>query len=294
MNLLRQDVWRQLSGNVYYGVDRESKITPQCTTPIRRTSKEVGPQLVELSTEEKCRLVEDDPRFGMLSLFKYHLSRGRDDVLLMQNNMALCSHLFSRWCALPILILVVQWGMWLSLVIHYVRKQEGAFCPGTAEVENKIMFFAVAVLYFVKSFYAWDSLVQRSVAEKVAPSNSIVVLVDALFEYGFVLIVWATNLWIVYLETSITDLFLNSVGLEFVMMLDNEFLSNYLQLLPEAGADIYDNVFTNYHEQRTELLSSTNRCSRRSINCLYTFVQAMYLVFPVFCVVCAIVGTYCK
>ena len=95
MNLLKEDLWRQLSGNIFYGVDVESKITPECSTPIRRLSKHVEESTSDV---DKMELVLNDPRFGMLSLFRYHVTRGRGRSC-KKHNTAFCSHLFSRWCA---------------------------------------------------------------------------------------------------------------------------------------------------------------------------------------------------
>ena len=291
MNLLKEDIWRQLSGNIYYGVDNESKIAPDCATPVRRTSKHVD---VSLSDEEKTEIVLNDPRFGMLSLFRYHITRGKENVPCKQENTAFCSHLFSRWCALPILVLFSQWGMYLSLLSYHLRNHESAWCGATASYEHKLLFAAVALLYFVKSFHAWDAMVKRSVADRVAPSNSVIVLLDAIIEFGFILVVWITNLYIVYIEDSMTDAFLNSMGLEFVMDLDNEFEKAYLEMVPGAAADIYDHVFVSYNEQRSSLLRPQTRCLRRVVNFFYTLLQLCYIAFPVFCIVFGFIGAACK
>lgn len=291
MNLLKEDLWRQLSGNIFYGVDVESKIAPDCSTPVRRTSKHVEESL---SDADKTDLVLNDPRFGMLSLFRYHVTRGRENAPCKKHNTAFCSHLFSRWCALPILVLFSQWGMYLALVIYHARTHDGTWCPGDGEYEHKILYASVCLLYFVKSFNAWDAMVQRSVADRVAPSNSIIVLLDAIIEFGFILIVWMTNLYIVYIEDSMTDAFLNSMALEFVMDLDNEFEKAYFELVPGAAADIYDHVFVSYDEQRTSLLRPQTRCLRRFINCIYTVFQIGYIIFPVACLVLGVVGSVCK
>lgn len=291
MNLLKEDIWRQLSGNIFYGVDNESKIAPDCATPVRRISKHVD---VFVSDSEKTEIVLNDPRFGMLSLFRYHLTRGKENVPCKQHNTAFCSHLFSRWCALPLLILLSQWGMYLALIIYHVRTHDGAWCPGNADYEHKILYASVCLLYFVKSFNAWDAMVQRSVADRVAPSNSILVLLDAIVEFGFILIVWITNLYIVYVEDSMTDAFLNSMALEFVMDLDNEFEKAYFELVPGAAADIYDHVFVSYTEQRDSLMRPQNKCVRCVVNIFYTVLQLCYIVFPIACLVLGVVGSACK
>ena len=79
------------------------------------------------------------------------------------------------------------------------------------------------------------------------------VLLDAIIEFGFVLVIWSTNIYVVYIEESLTDAFLNSVAMEFVQELDNEFERAYFQMVPGAAVDIYDHVFVSYDEQRTFL-----------------------------------------
>ena len=286
MNLLRKDLCRQLSGNIFYGVDRESKITPECSTPVKSIYKQV-----ELSEAEKTEIILNDPRFGMLSLFRYHLTRGKLDIPCKENNTAYCSHIFSRWCALPILVLISQWGMFLALILYHKRTNERPWCPGNAAVEHKILYASVTLLYFVKSFGAWDSMTQRSVADKVAPSDSVLVLLDAIIEFGFVLVIWSTNIYVVYIEESLTDAFLNSVAMEFVQELDNEFERAYFQMVPGAAVDIYDHVFVSYDEQRTFLTRGHCRCL---VNILYTALQLCYVAFPIMCLVVGVMGAVCK
>ena len=282
MNLLCRDIRRQLAGNIWSGVDLESKIAPECATPQRSFAKQ---SVVFLSESEKTERVLADPRFGMLSLFRYHLTRGREDTPCKENNTAYCSHLFSRWCALPLLVLVAQFGMYTSLMVYHGRTYEGAVCPMTSAMEHKILFASVSLLYFVKSFGAWDSMVQRSHAERVAPSDSLVVLLDAFVEFGFVLLVWSTNMWIVYTEQGLLEALLNAIALEFVMELDNEFERTYLEQVPGVAADIYDHVFVPYNER-----PRANCC----ISVMYTLLQICYLLFPIFCAVFGVVGAICK
>ena len=137
-------------------------------------------------------------------------------------------------------------------------------------------------------------MTQRSVADRVAPSNSIIVLLDAIIEFGFVLVVWFTNLYIVYVEDSLTDAFLNSMALEFVMDIDNEFEKAYFEMVPGAAKDIYDNVFVSYDEQRTSLLQPKTKCLRRIVNAIYTLLQLCYLLFPPLCLVLGVAGAVCK
>ena len=282
MNLLCRDIRRQLSGNIWSGVDVESKIAPDCATPERTFAKQ---SVVFLSRAEKAERVLADPRFGMLSLFRYQLTRGREDKPCKENNTAYCSHLFSRWCALPVLVLVAQFGMYLSLVSYHMRTYEGTTCPGDSALEHKVLFASVALLYFVKSFGAWDAMVQRSHAERVAPSDSLVVVLDSFVEFGFVLVIWVTNLWIVYTEQGLLEALLNSIALEFVMELDNEFERTYFEQVPGVAADIYDFVFVPYEERPRR-----NCC----ITFLYWLLHACYLVFPAFCFVFGVVGAVCK
>ena len=46
---------------------------------------------------------------------------------------------------------------------------------------------------------------------------------------------------------------LNSLAMEFLMNLDNEFEEMYFKFLPEAAVDIYDNVFVNFKANQEKL-----------------------------------------
>lgn len=92
----------------------------------------------EISDEEKKESVLTDPRFGMFSLFKYHLNKGYLNKKLKKGNVY-CFNIFSLFFALPILIFIAQWFMYLALVFHEKNNFEGSICPGDAPIEQKIM-----------------------------------------------------------------------------------------------------------------------------------------------------------
>ena len=83
--------------------------------------------------------------------------------------------------------------------------------------------FSVAMLYFVRSFFLWDNLTDRTRLNRMLPSVDMWVMIDTFQEFGFNLMVYVANLWIVFSNDSVVEMILNSLAMEFLMNLDNEF-----------------------------------------------------------------------
>ena len=82
------------------------------------------------------------------------------------------------------------------------------------------------------------------------PSIDVWVMIDTFQEFGFNLLVYLANLWIVYSNESLTEMILNSLAMEFLMNLDNEFEEMYFKFLPEVAEDIYDNFFDTIEDNK--------------------------------------------
>ena len=153
--------------------------------------------------------------------------------------------------------------------------------------------------YYVKSFGMWDNLVDRSRRKRMIPSNSYIVILDSLQEYGFNLLVYLANLWIVYKEEDLINMLLDSLALEYLMILDNQFKEMYFSYLPKAANDIFDNEFVTYSQNKV-LIKDKERRSR----CFWLFRRITYvpfkllqiglLMFPMLCLAVGIYGLYCK
>ena len=99
--------------NFLLGDEHVIKVSPGFATP--KMNK------VSISSEDKKEIVLNDPKFGMFSLFKYHLKRGYLNNELKKTNKVFCSHIFSLILALPILVFISQWILYISLMSAEIR-----------------------------------------------------------------------------------------------------------------------------------------------------------------------------
>ena len=278
------------------GKEHTRKIIPDCHTPSPQRMLTLAS---EVSLEEKIGIIIDDPKFGMFGLFKYQIQKGYKNKVLKQHNTVYCSHIFSSMFALPLLVFVAQWMMWIAIVSSqykdYINKNT---CPNEATIENKMIFFAILLIYFVKSFFLWDNLTDRTRFNRMTPAIDVWVLLDTIQEYGFNLIIYATNIWLVYVADSPGDMVMDALAMEFIMNLDNEFMTMYFNCLPEVGEEIYDNDFVTYrdnvllieHEKRKCCFS----CMQKSFYIPFKLLVFSLCLFPILCLGVMITGTYCK
>ena len=269
------------------------KISPGFNSPI------VSGNYNDLSPDEKKEIVMNSPSFGMFSLFKYHIKRGYRNEQLKKENKIYLSHIFSLICALPIMIFIGQWMLFVALVFHEAENYGGEICPRTGTFANKLMISGISIIYFARSFFIWDKLTNSLSLKKMNRVNSYTSVLDTFQEFSFILLIYGANIWVVYYEDSIQDMILNSLAMEFLMMLDNEFEELYFQYLPGAAEDIYDNVFVSYYEN-IELLEDRKRDDKcfRCFSCAafipYKLLVLSMFLFPLFCLFMTIVGPICK
>lgn len=291
--MIKAHLREQIHDDLFVGIDRRKKVVPQCRIPSNDSENN------NVSIEEKVDCVVSDPKFGMFSFFYYHIKIGRRNEQLMERNVVYCSHIFSFWSALPIMVFLSQWLMYVALLIYIADNTDSDFCPNTAPLDQKLLLFGISVLYYVKSFGMWDNLVDRSRRKRMIPSNSYIVILDSLQEYGFNLLVYLANLWIVYKESDLINMLLDSLALEYLMILDNQFKEMYFSYLPKAANDIFDNEFVTYSQNKV-LIKDKERKSRcfwlfRRITWLpFKLLQIGLLLFPVLCLATGIYGIYCK
>ncbi len=281
----------KLSDHLLLGGEHNKKISPEFNSPIRSRNR--------ITADDKTRMVLADPKFGMFSLFKYHLRRGYKNQELKKSNKIYCSHIFSLAFALPILIFVSQWMLYLALMTHEVRTFDGDVCPNRRPLEDKLMMCAIGMLYFVRSFYLWDNLTTRIDLQKMNRVDNVAAILDTFQEFMFVLMVYGANLWIVFVEDEMRDMILNSVAMEFLMQLDNEFEELYFENLPGAAEDIYDTVFVTYEEnrqliQKRRIESRFFRCFSCTLMVPYKLLVVGIFCFPAFCFFVMIAGPICK
>jgi hypothetical protein len=284
----------KLHDDLLIGTEHSRKIIPDCTTPSRGFTVEEP----NLSQAEKADIIITDPKFGMFSLFKYHITRGYKNEKLKEKNAFYCSHVFSLLAALPIIIFIAQWSIYIAMVANEIDGYDGSICPNTSDWKKKLIMFGASSVYFVRSFFLWDNLTDRTRLQKLTPSIDILVMIDTFQEFGFNLFVYVANLWIIFKEDNLYDMVLNCVAMEFLMNLDNEFEEMYFKYLPESADDIYDNVFVSY------TINQEHIKERKKSKCFKFITAGAYLpfklltislmLFPVLCFIMMIYSPLCK
>lgn len=295
VEFLQASVRSSLQGDTFTGPNTEKKVLPECATPTVGQADDDDTTTVEEKTEE----VLQDPKFGMFSLLHYHWSRGYQNNAMKKRNRAYCSHIFSCLLALPLLVFATQWIMYFAIVSHQVRIYDGGVCPNRAPIEEKLMMSAVALFYFIKSFFLWDNIVDRTRRKRMVPSTSYAAVVDTLMEYGFNLFVYLTNLWVIFSEPDFINMFCNTLVMEWLMDMDNEFERSYFSILPGVAEDIYDHLFVTYRDNAVMVRqrsheSAAFRCCRRITWLPYKTLMFMFMILPVICFVAIFYGGMCK
>jgi hypothetical protein len=246
-----------------------------------------------LSNDEKKEIVLSDPNFGLFSLFLWHATRKK------KSDRFYCSDAFSLSLALPLLMFATQWVLYIALVSHEVKVFDGDFCPNKGTFENKMMFLGIGLIYFIRSFFIWDSLSVQSTIQKMNRMDNLTAIMDTFQEFLFNLLVYAANLWLIFAEDDIQNMIMNSLAMEFLMQADNQFEEMYFNNLPEAAVEIYDTMYVSRKENR-RLVSKQRDISYfyNSMSCiivlLYKLLVCVIFLFPIFCLIVTIGGTICK
>jgi len=103
-------------------------------------------------------------------------------------------------------------------------------------------------------------------------------------EFAFNLMVYAANIYIVFVEEDVTNMILDSMAMEFLMLLDNEFEEWYFKLVPGSAIEIYDKYFV-----------ETPRSKWYYVCCLpYKLMLLSLVLFPILCFVMIFYGAICK
>lgn len=287
-------LYAKMHDDLLIGTEHSKKIIPDCTTPSRTFTMEEP----EHSQSEKADIIITDPKFGMFSLFKYHITRGYKNEKLKEKNAFYCSHVFSLLAGLPIIIFVSQWAIYIAIVANEIENYDGRFCPNESDWKRKLIMFGVSSLYFVRSFFLWDNLTDRTRLQKLTPTIDIWVMIDTFQEFGFNLFVYVANLWIIFKEDNLYDMVLNCVAMEFLMNLDNEFEEMYFKYLPESADDIYDNVFVSYTVNQENVKQKKKSTCFKAITVAafvpFKLLTISLMVFPILCLMMMIYTPLCK
>lgn len=289
--LIWKNLYLKLVDHLLLGGEHAQKICDGFHTPIIND--------LVISSEDKTNIVLADPKFGMFSLFKYHIRKGFLNQELKKSNKVFCSHIFSLAFALPILIFISQWTLYAALISHEIKRFNGDLCPNNDTIENKMMMFGIAIVYFVRSFFIWDNLTSRISLYKTNKADNLCAILDTFQEFMFTLVVYIANLWIIFVEYDLQNMILNSLAMEFLMQLDNEFEAMYFEHLPGSAEDIYDTIYVTYQENKELIKQRQDKsiCFKFTSICLfipYKILIVAIFLFPLFCLFVMIGGPICK
>lgn len=294
VGFLKAHVKNSITEDTFTGPNQERKVMPDCVTPKNDTLLDEN-----MTAEEKTELVLSDPKFGMFSLFAYHLTSGHHSDAIKRRNTVFCSHIFSLVLALPILVFITQWLMYFSMLVYQIRSYNAGFCPNTADWEGKLLMASISLFYFIKSFFLWDNIVDRTHRKKMIPATTYIVMLDTFQEFGFNLLVYLTNLWIIFATDDFMDMFFNIIAMEFLMEMDNEFQRAYFTYLPGVAVDIYDKMFVTYRENVMMVKQKTHdsrgfRCCK-CLTCVpFKLLIIMFMLLPFICFAMIFFGAVCK
>ena len=241
----------------------------------------------QLSAEDKRECVLQSPRFGMFGLMAHMLERegGRE-----------CSHVFGKQFLLPIFIFIAQWLMFAAIVIHNLKT---SFSCNNSAIEHKLLMVAIGLVYFVHSFFVYDQIRDRTKQSKRPCGSSVITILDTYQEHVFTLFVYVANLYIVFVSEDLLDALFNSLALDFLMNLDNEYERLFFRYSLDEAVLLYDKVFVTREESHHRIAErEANDCLFRAFR-LFTFLPYKilslgFILLPIYSAMMIVIGILCK
>lgn len=254
----------------------------------KKSSKVLPVEEKLLTSEEKRECILESSRFGMWGMMYYMLNKdgGKE-----------CSHVFGRQFLLPMFIFVAQWLMFISIVLFNIKTE--IVCRSST-LEQKLLMTSIAMIYFVHSFFVYDDVRDRNKFPKVPCSSSVIVALDTFQEHSFTLFVHIANLWIVFVSSDdLLDVLFNSLALEFLMNLDNEYERLYFKYSLSEAEYIYDNIFVSKEQSHK---NTEKRCKEsiafRAFKLFtylpYKILSLGFILLPIYCATMLVFGIMCK
>ena len=240
-----------------------------------------------LTREEKRDCILESSRFGMWGMVSYMLrSEGGKE----------CSHVFGKQFLLPAFIFLAQWLMFASIVLFNLKNK--IECKDSP-IEHKLLMASISMVYFVHSFFVYDEVRDRNKFYKVPCASSVVVALDTFQEHTFTLFVHIANLWIVFTSESLLDALFNSLALEFLMNLDNEYERLYFKYSLKEAEFVYDSVFVTKEESYRNVEkrcreSVSFRLFRMFTYVPYKILSCAFIILPIYCASMLVFGVVCK
>ena len=108
------------------------------------------------------------------------------------------------------------------------------------------------------------------------------------------IVIFAINLFIIYIESDSVNLVLNTLALEWVSSLDNDFEQLLYDQTPSLAVYIYDNVFVDAKVVRRQRTSRCSRCIMRALQLIHMNLQLAYIALPLAVLFALVAGGICK
>ena len=247
----------------------------------------------------KIETVLNDPKFGMLSLFKYQYNTIYNNNPLLKDNIFSSLHIFSIYLGLPILIYICQWLILFSLLFRINNNENICVLETDFDLNKKILMLSISVVYFIKSFMLIDFVTNKIKLDKTYPCVDVFCIIDTFQEFLFMYLIYILNLWIIFIETDLLNMIFNSIAMEFIMELDNEFQKIYFNILPSAAYDIYDNLFV---ELNNSIIMHNNKLKEsKSFNLFkkiayipFKILLFLFIITPIVSFSFIFISTLCK
>ena len=165
---------------------------------------------------------------------------------------------------LPLCLLFSQLTIPLALLLSQLETYDGGFCPNTGTRNEKILMFSIATMYTARStlvFYSkyeqWGSLAFLH-SNECMPVQAIEIIsrwelripmsilnwwgqIDDFMNVQYEGLLYLLNLWLVFISQTSIDMVLNSLAMEMVMKLDDEFKEYYFKANGQATMYVLKN-----------------------------------------------------
>jgi len=199
-------------------------------------------------------------------------------------NMLMCSR---RLKVLPLSIIVVQVVLPVCLFASYLSYNKG-WCPSTGSLSQRLLMFGIALLYTVRSCLILNEKVLSEYRDEVDLRDEIAkkrrdcgIHLSALSSYGkidnvmhiaYPALVSLLNLWFVFIADDPLDIVLDSLAMEFVGKVDDEFKVRFFAVYGhELASDILGQELHKFRQET--VLFALAECIELLINLIF-FVGA--------------------
>lgn len=220
---------------------------------------------------------------------------------------------------MPVLVLMAQWIMFAAITQIASSGYSKQVCPNAASVQAKALMFGVSLLYSARSILQLNAYVNYELNESdpieylrqkdLAINHSTLdfyMRLDKLNENLLQVCVYVVNLLIVYATEDATDMVLNSLALEFLMHLDNEFVEQYYSVKPNQAEVVIKAYLTEsdswdaciYGKAGTKPRETWKHDVQYAFDWFWAFTETLcsygYFLLPPFCFLFSIFGFMCK